>query len=70
MNRHDIDPVSLATGIAFLALAGWWLLDRAIDLKAPTTGWFLAGALLLIGLLGMASALRADRRQPPGQTRP
>jgi hypothetical protein len=61
MNRHDIDAVSLATGVIFLSIVASWLLGRVIDLDSATAGWFAAGTLLILGLLGLAGALRGDR---------
>jgi hypothetical protein len=62
MNRHDTDAVSLAFGIIFVGVAAWWLLDRVVDLWAPSAGWFAAALLLLIGAIGLVRALRPDRR--------
>ena len=65
MNRHDLDAVSLATGVVFLGFAAWWVLGRIVDLHAPSAGWFAAGALLLLlGLLGLVGALRSDGKRP------
>ena len=69
MNRHELDAVSLATGVVFLAFAAWWLLGRVIDFHAPSPGWFAAGALLLIGLLGLVATLRSGRKRPSGGER-
>jgi hypothetical protein len=66
MNRHDIDAVSFATGVAFLAIAAWWALAHVINFHAPSVGWFVAGALLLFGLLGLLSAMRSDGKRPSG----
>ena len=67
MNRHDTDAVSLAFAIIFLGVAAWWLLARVVDLWAPSAGWFLAGLLLLVGAIGLARALRPDRRASDDQ---
>ena len=66
MNRHELDAVSLATGVVFLGFAAWWVLGRVVDLHAPSAGWFAAGALLLLGLLGLVGALRSDGKRPSG----
>ncbi|MGW5673427.1 hypothetical protein ACWEVO_36870, partial [Micromonospora sp. NPDC003776] len=69
MKAHRTDLVSFAFGLAFLALAVWWLLARILGLTLPPVGWFLAGALVLIGLLGLVGALRSGRhahREPAG----
>ena len=61
MNRHDTDAVSLAFGVIFVGVAAWWLLDRVVDLWAPSASWFAAGLLLLLGAIGLVRALRSDR---------
>lgn len=69
MKAHRTDLVSFAFGLTFLALALWWLLARILGLTLPPVGWFLAGALVLIGLLGLLGALRSGRhahREPAG----
>jgi len=53
MNRHDTDAVSLAFGLVFAALVGWWLLLRWITITPPAPGWFVAVALLVFGALGI-----------------
>ena len=71
MKAHRTDIVSFAFGLVFLALSLWWLLARILGLTLPPVGWFLAGALILIGVLGLVGALRSGRhadREPPGAT--
>lgn len=65
MKAHRTDGVSLVFALIFLALAGWWLLAQILDLALPAVGWFLAGALILIGVLGLFGALRSGRSTPP-----
>ena len=67
MDRHPVDGVSVGFGVAFLGLVAWWLLSRLVDLHAPGAGWFIAGALLLAGVLGLVATLRSGRR---GRTTP
>ncbi len=61
MKAHRTDLVSLAFGLVFVALAAWWLLAQLLGLDLPPVGWFLAGGLILIGLLGLVGALRSGR---------
>ncbi|SBT47493.1 hypothetical protein GA0070611_3748 [Micromonospora auratinigra] len=61
MKAHRTDLVSFAFGLTFLALALWWLLARILGLTLPPVGWFLAGALVLIGVFGLVGALRSGR---------
>ncbi|MCY9555768.1 hypothetical protein M5W98_29635, partial [Paenibacillus apiarius] len=63
MKAHRTDIVSFAFGLVFLGLSVWWLLARILGLSVPPVGWFLAGGLVLIGLLGLIGALRSGR--PP-----
>lgn len=67
MKAHRTDIVSFAFGLIFLGLAAWWLLAQLLGLALPAVGWFLAGALILIGLLGLVGALRSGR---PADTAP
>ena len=61
MSKHDTDAVSLAFGSVFLAAVGWWLLTRMIDVDMPAVGWFFAGGLVVVGLLGLAMTALARR---------
>ncbi|MET8837302.1 hypothetical protein ABZV78_25760 [Micromonospora sp. NPDC004540] len=65
MKAHRTDVVSFAFGLAFLGLSAWWLLARILGLALPPVGWFLAGALILIGLLGLVGAMRSGRHTEP-----
>ncbi len=69
MKAHRTDVVSFAFGLVFLGLSVWWLLARILGLVLPPVGWFLAGALILVGLLSLVGALRSGRHtdpEPPG----
>ncbi|SCE90134.1 hypothetical protein GA0070612_2032 [Micromonospora chokoriensis] len=68
MKAHRTDLVSFAFGLVFLALSGWWLLAQLLGLALPAVGWFLASALILIGVFGLVGALRSGRSQPPEAT--
>lgn len=70
MKAHRTDLVSFAFGLLFLALAVWWLLAQILGLTLPPVGWFLAGALILIGLLGLIGALRSGRHADRGGAGP
>ena len=58
MNRHGTDGVSLAFGLVFAAVVGWWLLVRLVSLQASVAGWVAAVVLLALGALGVLSTLR------------
>lgn len=61
MKSHGTDGVSLIFGVIFLGIGGYHLLGRTARLDVPQIGWFVAGGLILIGLLGLAGALRGSR---------
>lgn len=68
MKAHRTDLVSFAFGLVFLALSAWWLLGQILGLALPAVGWFLASALILIGVFGLVGALRSGRSGRPEQT--
>jgi hypothetical protein len=64
MKTHRTDGVSLTFSFIFLAVAAWWLLAQIVDLALPAVGWFLAGGLILLGLVGVLGALLSGRAAP------
>lgn len=66
MKAHRTDLVSFVFGLLFVGLALWWLLAQILGLALPAVGWFLAGALVLIGLLGLVGAVRSARTTDVG----
>ncbi len=66
MKAHRTDLVSFVFGLLFVGLALWWLLAQILGLALPAVGWFLAGALVLIGLLGLVGAVRSARTTDAG----
>ncbi|SIN20256.1 hypothetical protein SAMN04489832_3921 [Micromonospora cremea] len=70
MKAHRTDLVSFAFGLVFLGLSAWWLLAQLLGLALPPVGWFLAGALILIGVFGLVGALRSSRPVQPAPTAP
>jgi hypothetical protein len=65
MKKHDVDAVPLAFGTAFLAVVAWWLVVRTINLTLPPIGWFVAGGLIVAGLVGLFLALRPHQTGVP-----
>ena len=63
MKQHRADLVSLFFALVFLTVAGWWAITYLYDiqLNVPNFGWFAAGALILVGVLGIVASLRRDR---------
>ncbi|MET7705511.1 hypothetical protein [Micromonospora sp. NPDC005413] len=68
MKAHRTDLVSFAFGLVFLALSAWWLLAQLLGLALPPVGWFLASALILIGIFGLVGALRSGQSGRPEPT--
>jgi len=61
MKKHPLDMFSLIFGMVFLLIAGTWVIRQSVDIDLPNVGWFLAGALILAGVLGIASVIRGAR---------
>ena len=61
MNRHETDVLSLVFGLAFLVVAATWIVAKVVDISWLSIGWFFAGGMVLIGLLGVYSAIRPSR---------
>jgi len=62
MKKHPLDLLSLVFGLVFLLIAGLWVTNRTVDIELPPAGWFVAGALILAGLLGIGSIVRGVLR--------
>lgn len=62
MKPHRTDLVSLAFGLVFVGGAALWLTARLVTLDAVTVGWFLAGALIVLGGIGVVHMITAGRR--------
>ena len=61
MRTHRTDPVSLTFGLIFLAIAAVWLAVKIGGWTVPNVGWFVAGLLIVAGVVGLLGALRAGR---------
>jgi hypothetical protein len=62
VRRHDLDWVSLAGGLVFLAIAAAYLLQVSLDVSIAA-GWVLPIALIGLGVAGLAVSLtRTGRR--------
>ena len=70
MKPHRTDMVSLIFALIFLALAGWWFAARLLEFSLPSLAWLGAGALVVVGLLGVIGALTAPRRRGAGADQP
>jgi hypothetical protein len=65
MKGHHTDAVSLVFGVIFLAIAAWWPISHLFTIGFATVGWIVAVALILLGVLGLAGALRGNQRNAP-----
>jgi hypothetical protein len=69
MRRHRTDLTSLIFGLFFLTIVGFWAVstytDWRIDWQLPNFGWFVAGTLILIGVLGLLASMRRQPAAPP-----
>jgi hypothetical protein len=70
VKAHRTDPVSLTFALIFLAIAAWWLVVKIVGLRIPDAGWFVAGLLIVAGVLGLLGALRAARSSAAPVTAP
>jgi len=63
MKRHDVDLVSLIFGVVFVLGAGAYFASHFLNFSwnIPNGGWFIAGALIILGLLGIGASLRSNR---------
>ena len=66
MNRHRTDTVSLTFGLTFLVVLVGWLLTRVVEVDLPPVGWLIAGAFVLLGVLGVITTVRPTGRTPAG----
>lgn len=67
MKPHPTDHLSLAFGVLFLTVAGWWLIAQVTDLvvSLQVMGWLVAALLVVVGAVGIMVAIRSGRS--PGE---
>jgi hypothetical protein len=63
MRAHRTDGVSLTFALVFGVFLAWWAFAQVVDLELPALGWFVAGGLVLFGLLGLMGAVRTGRAE-------
>jgi hypothetical protein len=61
MKAHRVDLASLIFGMLFLVGASWWLLAGPLGLGLAALGWAVALVLIMLGVLGLVSAVRGPR---------
>jgi hypothetical protein len=70
MKPHRTDRVSLGFGLLFLLFALWWLLASQIHINSSAAGWFIAGGLIVFGIVGLVGSLRPRVEREPVSTPP
>jgi hypothetical protein len=63
VRRHEIDAVSLVAGLLFLVVAGVHIVARSTETDLNLR-WMVPAVLVLLGVLGLLSAVRFPRREP------
>lgn len=61
MKRHALDAYSLLTGLLFMGLGTWFLLDRLTGIDADVT-WVPPIVLLALGAAGLVSSVAGRSR--------
>jgi hypothetical protein len=61
MKRSSTDTPAMVFGLIFMGIAGWWFVARGAGFGLPSIGFVTAGLLIVLGLVGIASALRNAR---------
>ena len=64
MRRHDLDMVSLITGVVFALVAAVHLVGAASD-DSLDPRWLVPVLLIGLGAAGLAGALRSSRPEEP-----
>lgn len=62
MRRHELDVVSLVSGLVFAMVALLWPLWKLDVLDGNSLSWLPALALVVIGLLGVTLSIVRSRR--------
>lgn len=63
MTRHRTDPVALAFGLFFIALAGWYALSEIVVIRILDSDLFIAGGLITLGIVGITAGLVIEFRR-------
>jgi predicted membrane channel-forming protein YqfA (hemolysin III family) len=70
MKSHRTDALSLFFGVAFILISGGYLASSYLRFDLPEAGWFIAGALIFLGLVGAITALVPPRPTNEDEKRP
>ena len=66
MRRHELDRLSLVTGVAFVALGLLVLMEEAVELSAR---WALPVLLIAVGVTGLLASRPVAERRDRGPRR-
>jgi hypothetical protein len=69
MARHELDLLSLLSGLFFTLVAFGFLLDAATDVRVEAE-WVVPLVLISVGVVGLAASFAAARRQPAPEPAP
>lgn len=65
MKAHRTDSLSLFFGLVFLLIAAGYVVTAYSDFELPEVGWFIAGGLIFLGVVGAITALIPSRKGSP-----
>jgi hypothetical protein len=63
MKTHRADGVSLTFAVLFFGVVTLWLFTQVLGVGVPKAGWFVAGALIVFGVLGLVGTLNTGKKQ-------
>jgi hypothetical protein len=62
MKKSRPDTPAMVFGLIFLLISGWWFVWRGVGFGHSSLGFVTAGILILLGVAGIATALRNNSR--------
>lgn len=70
MKPHRTDSISLFFGLAFVIISLGFLAKVYLNLNLPSMGWFIAGGLVFLGIVGAVTALVPTKQAAPEEQAP
>jgi len=62
MRKSRRDTPAMVFGLIFMMISGWWFVSRGVGFGTSSLGFVTAGILILLGVAGIATALRNNGR--------